>query len=64
MESRLSRRAFAGVAAAVCTGNILGANDRIRAGMVGTGGRGTSHIGGIHKVRDLNVTISALTKIS
>jgi predicted dehydrogenase len=63
MDSRITRRVFAGAAAAVCTGNILGANDRIRVGMVGTGGRGSSHIGAVYKVQDLNVTISAVCDI-
>jgi predicted dehydrogenase len=41
MKSDLSRRAFvAGTASALSASRVMGANDRIRLGIVGTGGRG------------------------
>ncbi len=63
MNSKMTRRTFAAAAAAACTGRILGANGRIRIGMVGTGGRGSAHIQDLNKLRDLNLTISAVCDI-
>ena len=46
---------FAGCATsrrAVATGRIVGANDEIRVAVVGFGGRGADHIGGVLKLRE------------
>lgn len=44
--TNLSRRSFfQGAAAAISATRVLGANDRIRLGIVGLGGRGTAHLG-------------------
>jgi len=48
---------MAGSAAAAS--RVLGANDRIRLGVIGTGGRGGSHIRDLTKLRDLNIAIGA-----
>lgn len=37
---RVNRRSFTGLLAGAAAGRVLGANDRIRVGMIGTGGRG------------------------
>lgn len=59
----ISRRGFAAAAAVSSYSRILGANDRIRIGMVGVGGRGTDNIREIIRVKDLNVTISAICDV-
>jgi len=40
MESMIARRRFVAGASALSAANVLGANDRIRLGIIGTGGRG------------------------
>ncbi|MFB3828882.1 MAG: Gfo/Idh/MocA family protein [Bryobacteraceae bacterium] len=40
MDTSLSRRGFVGSMTAASAGRVLGANDRIRLGAIGTGGRG------------------------
>jgi hypothetical protein len=47
----LTRRTFAGTAAAC----VLGANNRINVGIIGTGGRGAAHIAEFVKLKDLNL---------
>jgi predicted dehydrogenase len=48
-----------GSLAAHSAARVLGANDRIQIGMIGTGGRGTDHIKDLIKLKDLNVAITA-----
>jgi hypothetical protein len=38
---------------AVAPSRILGANDRIRIGVIGTGGRGRWHIGWLHRTSEV-----------
>jgi predicted dehydrogenase len=59
----LSRRAFAAGVAASSYSRVLGANDRIRVGMIGVGGRGSENIREIVRVRDLNVTITGICDV-
>jgi predicted dehydrogenase len=40
MNTAVSRRGFVGALTAASAGRVLGANDRIRLGAIGTGGRG------------------------
>lgn len=52
----VSRRAFlAGTATAASSARIWGANDRLRLGVIGTGGRGTYHTGNLAKRTDVEV---------
>jgi predicted dehydrogenase len=54
--SQLDRRTFLGAAATVALGpRALGANDSIRVGVVGTGGRGTQHAVGFSKREGVTV---------
>ncbi len=59
----MTRRTFAAAAASAAAGRIQGANDRIRIGIVGTGGRGTDHIRDLARLKDLNVTISSICDV-
>ena len=58
----ISRRAFTAVAAASAA-RIQGANDRIRIGLVGAGGRGTNHITDLAHLKDLNIAITAICDV-
>ena len=63
-DSTLSRRAFVGTAVpAVLSGSQRSANERIRIGVIGAGGRGQYLMGELDKCRDLNVTVSAICDI-
>ena len=69
--SRLNRRQFvrsgtalggaAMFAPAVCRGNVIGANDRVRVAVVGVNGRGSSHIQGW--LGQENVEVAALVDV-
>ena len=61
MSQATSRRSFLAASAftAASARRVLGANDRIRIGLIGTGGRGTNHIDDLIKLKDLNVAITA-----
>jgi predicted dehydrogenase len=53
----VSRRIFlAGAATAASAARVWGANDRIRMGAIGTGGRGTYHVGNLARRPDVEVT--------
>lgn len=62
-SSSVSRRAFVGAAAASSLGRAAGANDRIRVGLIGAGGRGTDHLRDLIRLKDLNVTIAAVCDV-
>lgn len=52
----ISRRTFfQGAAAAVSATRVIGANDRIRVGLVGIGGRGTAHLNSYTKIETCNI---------
>src|SRR5262245_389143 len=53
-----TRRAFVAGSAASAA-RVLGANDRIRIGLIGTGSRATDHIRDLTRLKDLNLTIAA-----
>lgn len=57
----MTRRNFAATAA----GSMLArpANDRIRIGLVGSGGRGMNHVTDIAALQDLNVTITGIADV-
>jgi predicted dehydrogenase len=57
-DTSISRRALM-AGSAVAASRVLGANDRIRLGMIGTGGRATDHIRDLARLRDLNISIAA-----
>jgi predicted dehydrogenase len=59
----LTRRAFVGAAASATAMRSFGANNQIRIGLIGAGGRGTSHINDLIKLKDLNVTIAAICDV-
>jgi len=60
----LSRRVFLGAAApAVLGGHYRGANEQIRIGVIGAGGRGQYLMGEVAKCRDLNVAITAICDV-
>jgi predicted dehydrogenase len=58
LDPSLSRRAFVASSAAAAA-RVLGANDRINLGLIGTGGRGTDHIRDLIRRKDLNIAITA-----
>jgi len=63
-KSNLSRRVFLGAAApAVLGGHYRGANEQIRIGVIGAGGRGQYLMGEVAKCRDLNVAITAICDV-
>ena len=68
-DTSLSRRHFLAATGAAVTAGLVsrtaaGANDRIRVGMIGTGGRCGSHIGELGKLRDShNVDIVAVCDV-
>jgi predicted dehydrogenase len=57
-DTSITRRAFVASSAAAAS-RVLGANDRIRLGLIGTGDRGTAHIRDLIKLRDLTIDIAA-----
>jgi predicted dehydrogenase len=59
----LTRRGFTGVAASAALSRTLGANDRIQIGLIGAGGRGGNHISDIAKLKDLNVSVTAVCDV-
>ena len=55
--SRLTRRTFfQGAALAASATRVMGANDKIRIGIVGLGGRGSSHLGSYSRIADAQIT--------
>lgn len=59
----ISRRSFAASLTAASYSRVLGANDQIRVGLVGAGGRGTDHLREVTRLKDLNVTIGAVCDV-
>lgn len=60
----LSRRSFVGTALpAALAGRAMGANDRIRLGVIGAGGRGQYLIKEVEKASDLNVAVTAVCDV-
>jgi predicted dehydrogenase len=57
-DRSITRRMFVAGSAASAS-RVLGANDRIRLGLIGTGGRGSAHIKDLIKLRDLNISVVA-----
>ena len=57
-DASLTRRVFVASSAAAAS-RVLGANDRIQLGLIGTGGRGTDHIRDLIRRKDLNIAITA-----
>lgn len=58
-----SRRSFIGSGAALLASQAAGANDRIRIGLIGAGGRAGDHIRELNRLKDLNVTIGAVCDV-
>jgi predicted dehydrogenase len=57
MSSSISRRTFfQGATMAAAATRVMGANDRIRIGIVGLGGRGGAHLGNYMAIPDAQVT--------
>lgn len=63
MTSRVSRRFFVGAGTAAAAANVLGANDRINIGMIGTGGRGMDHVRELVRLKDLNLAITSVCDV-
>ncbi len=55
MENLTRRSFFLGAAAAVSAVRVPGANDRIRIGIIGIGGRGSSHLGTYMRIADAQI---------
>jgi hypothetical protein len=54
MRSTISRREFAGSAAFLAAGTysrIIGANERLRIGVIGAGGMATAHMNALRRLR-------------
>jgi predicted dehydrogenase len=56
MNTTTRRSFFQGAAFALSATRVMGANDRINIGIVGLGGRGSSHLGSYLKVEECQVT--------
>jgi predicted dehydrogenase len=67
MHSSITRREFAGAAAFLTAGaysRILGANDRLRVGVIGAGGMATAHMNALLGMKDSdNVEIIAVSDV-
>lgn len=62
--SKITRRGFTGAAlSAVVVSRVKGADDRVRIGVIGTGGRGQYLMKEVEKCRDLNVAVTAVCDI-
>jgi predicted dehydrogenase len=59
----ITRRGFAAAATAASVGQVVGANDRIRLALIGAGGRGSSHLTDLNRLKDLNVTIAGVADV-
>jgi predicted dehydrogenase len=62
-QPTISRRGFAAAASAASLGRVMGANDRIRIGLIGAGGRGNDHIRDLTRLKDLNVVIAGVADV-
>ncbi len=63
MTNSLTRRLFVGTSAAISAGRVLGANDRISIGVIGTGSRGRYDMEEIGRCPELNVTVTAVCDV-
>ncbi len=67
MQSSISRREFVGAAALLTAGSysrILGANERLRVGVIGAGGMATAHMNALLGMKDSdNVEIVAVSDV-
>src|SRR5713226_7295814 len=67
MQSSISRREFVGAAALLRAGSysrILGANERLRVGVIGAGGMATAHMNALLGMKDSdNVEIIAVSDV-
>lgn len=59
----MNRRTFIGTGPALLAQRAAGANDRIRVGLIGAGGRAGDHIRELTRLKDLNVTIGAVCDV-
>jgi predicted dehydrogenase len=59
-----SRRTFfLGAATAAAASRVFGANDRVRIGLIGAGGRAGDHIRELIRLKDLNVTVGGVCDV-
>ncbi len=56
MSQTTTRRFFLGAASALAASRVWGANDKVNVGIVGLGGRGTSHLGIYSRLPDARIT--------
>lgn len=64
MDKASTRRTFlSGAATALSAVRAAGANDRIRIGLIGGGGRGGDHIRELTRLKDYNVTIGGIADV-
>ncbi len=63
MKTLLNRREWLVAAVATSRRPILGAHERIRIGVIGSGDRGTALIREVERSRDLNVTVTAVCDV-
>ncbi len=63
MAATLTRRWFAATSTAAAFTRIVGANDRIHIGIIGTGGRGNSHLSEFAKNKEINADITAVCDV-
>ena len=63
MGRTLSRRRFVALSLGPALGRILGANDRIQLGLIGTGGRGQYNLGEIKKCVGANAEVTAVCDV-
>lgn len=61
-DNLLSRRSVL-AASAGALAHAAGSNDRIQIGVIGTGGRGTDHLRELVRLKDLNVTVTAVCDV-
>lgn len=62
-QQSISRRGFAAAATAASFGRVMGANDRIRIGLIGAGGRAGDHMRDLNRLKDLNITIAGIADV-
>lgn len=58
-----SRRTFLGAGAALLASRVAGANDRIQVGLIGAGGRAGDHFRELQRLKDLNLTVTAVCDV-
>ena len=62
-DQTVSRRAFVAASTAAGASRVLGANDRIRLGLIGVGGRGSDHVKELVRRKDLNIAVGAVCDV-